>query len=115
MPKITANAFILPVKDLDVAAKFYIDAFDLREVFRAERIVFLGIPGTDTAVGLLLEPEAAGSGPQNVGFHLDHDIDREEVLSAIEASGGDVVERAEHAPGVPYARITDPDGNVLEI
>ena len=115
MPKVTANAFIVHVKDLDVAAKFYAEAFDLREVFRGERIVFLGIPGTDTAVGLLLEPDTAGSGPQNVGFHLDHDIDRDEVLSAIEMSGGKVVERAEHAPGVPYARIADPDGNILDI
>jgi catechol 2,3-dioxygenase-like lactoylglutathione lyase family enzyme len=28
---------------------------------------------------------------------------------------GTIVERGEHAPGVPFARIADPDGNVLEI
>jgi len=26
-----------------------------------------------------------------------------------------VLERSEHMPGVPFARIADPDGNVLEI
>lgn len=35
MPKITALGFIMPVKDLDAAAKFYVEAFELREVFAA--------------------------------------------------------------------------------
>ena len=32
-----------------------------------------------------------------------------------EAARGKVLERGEHAPDVPFARIADPDGNVLEI
>ncbi|MGP0029572.1 MAG: VOC family protein [Acidimicrobiales bacterium] len=31
------------------------------------------------------------------------------------AAGGALVERGEHAPGVPYAYIADPDGYVIEI
>ncbi|MCH7666412.1 MAG: hypothetical protein IH936_10850 [Acidobacteria bacterium] len=70
---------------------------------------------TESAVGLLLEPKEAGSGPRHVGLHVDHDLDRADVLAAIKQAGGSVVEEGEHGPGVPWARIADPDGNVLEI
>jgi hypothetical protein len=33
----------------------------------------------------------------------------------VEAAGGTTVERGEHAQGVPFARFTDVDGNVLEM
>ncbi len=115
MAKITALQFLVPVKNLDAAAKFYTEVFDLREMFRNEGVVFVGIPGSDSALGLLLIPDEAGQGPRHVGLHLDHDLDRDDVLTAIEASGGNIVERGEHAPGVQFARIADPDGNVLEI
>ena len=115
MSKITALAFVMPVRDLSKAVRFYCDAFGLQEVFRTEEIVFLGIPGTDSAVGLLLDPEAAGSGPQHIGFHLDHALSLDDALRDVERSGGNLVERGEHAPGVPFARIADPDGNVLEV
>ena len=115
MAKITALLFIVPVSDLDRASKFYRDAFGLEEVFRNEGIVFAGIPGTDSALGILLDPEHAGSGPQNIGFHVDHAIDPDDAVHDVEAAGGRIIERGEHAPGVPFARFADPDGNVLEI
>jgi catechol 2,3-dioxygenase-like lactoylglutathione lyase family enzyme len=115
MAKITALAFVVPVRDLERSVRFYCDTFGLEEVFRTEQIVFVGIPGTDSALGVLLDPEAAGSGPQHIGFHLDHALNLDDVIRDVEQAGGAVVERAEHAPGVPYARIADPDGNVLEI
>jgi predicted enzyme related to lactoylglutathione lyase len=115
MPKITALIFIVPVADLDRAAKFYIEAFDLREVFRNEGICFVGIPGTDSALGLLLAPDEAGQGPRHVGFHTDHALDLGDVIKGVEAAGGKLIERSEHAPGVPFARIADPDGNEIEI
>ena len=115
MAKITALGYVVPVRDLEKAARFYCDAFDLRPVFRTEQIVFVGIPGTDTALGLLLDPEHAGSGPMHVGMHVDHAVGLEAAIKDVEAAGGTVIERAEHAPGVPFARIADPDGNVLEI
>ena len=91
MARITALSFIVPVRDLDRAVAFYHDAFQLEEVFRADQIVFVGLPGTDSALGLLLDTEHAGSGPRKI------------------------IERGEHAPGVPFARITDIDGNELWI
>ncbi len=115
MARITALSFIVPVRDLDRAVAFYRDAFHLEEVFRAEQIVFVGLPGTDSALGLLLDPEHAGSGPQNIGFHVDHAVPADDVVRDVEGAGGRIVERGEHAPGVPFARIADPDGNVLWI
>jgi catechol 2,3-dioxygenase-like lactoylglutathione lyase family enzyme len=59
MAKITALGFVMPVRDIDKAVRFYCDAFDLTEVFRTDQIAFVGIEGTDSAVGLLLDPVAA--------------------------------------------------------
>jgi len=115
MARITALLFVVPVRDVENAVRFYCDAFDLQEVFRGEDIVFVGIPGTDTALGLLRDPAAAGSGPQHVGLHLDHAINLDDAVRDIERAGGGIIERGEHAPGVPFARISDPDGNVLEV
>jgi predicted enzyme related to lactoylglutathione lyase len=113
VPRTTGLIFIVPVRDLDKASRFYCDAFGVEEVFRTDEIVFVGFPGTDTAVGLLKDDAAAGGGPQNVGFHLDHATNYDEAVQEIERAGGKIVERGEHAPDVPFARITDPDGNEL--
>ncbi len=115
MARVTALSFIVPVRDLDRAVRFYQQAFGLEEVFRAEQIVFVGLPGTDSALGLLLDAAAAGSGPQTVGFHVDHAIEAGVAVRDVKAAGGTVVEEGEHAPGVPFARIADPDGNELWI
>jgi len=115
MAKITALGYVVPVRDLEAAARFYCDAFELRPVFQNENIVFIGIPGGDTALGLLLDPTNAGSGPMHVGLHVDHAVGLEAAITDVESAGGKVIERSEHMPGVPFARIADPDGNVLEI
>lgn len=115
MAKITGLVFILPVRDLDRAARFYADAFGLEQVYRSEGICFMGSAGSDSSFGLLLDPEHAGAGPQNVGLHVDHAVAPDDAVRDVEAAGGTIVERGEHAPGVPYARIADPDGNVIEI
>ncbi len=113
MAKITSLLFVVPVRDVEKAVRFYCDAFGLQEVFRGDRIVLAGIPGTDVAVGILHDPAAAGSGPQNVGFHVDHAIKLDDAVQDVERAGGTVLERGEHVPGVPFARIADPDRNVL--
>ncbi|MEX2245958.1 MAG: VOC family protein [Dehalococcoidia bacterium] len=116
MARITSLMFILPVSDLTRAERFYCDAFNLEVVFRGgDQIVFVGIPGGDTSFGLLLDPANAGAGPQNVGLHVDHAVRLDAAIADVEAAGGRVVERGEHAPDVPFARIADLDGNILEI
>jgi len=115
MAKITALSYIIPVRDLDLAVAFYCKAFELQEVFRADQIVFVGHAQGETAIGILLDPDRAGSGPQNVGVHVDHAIAADVAVRDVEAAGGTILERGEHAPEVPFARIADPDGNVLWI
>src|SRR5205809_3781996 len=99
MPKITALTFVVPVRDVDKAVRFYCDAFGLEEVFRGENIVFVGLPGSDTAVGILQNADEAGSGPQYVGLHVDHAIKLDDAVGDVERAGGSVLERGEHAPG----------------
>ena len=115
MARITALSYVLPVRDLDAASRFYCSAFELQEVFRNEGIVFVGVPGGESAIGLLLDPQHAGAGPQNVGVHVDHAVEPDAAVRDVEAAGGKIVERGEHAPGVPFARVQDPDGNVIWI
>lgn len=105
----------MPVRDLEKSVKFYCDAFGLEEVFRADTIVFVGLPGTDSALGILVDPERAGKGPQHIGFHVDHAIQHDDAVSEVEQHGGKVLERGEHGPNVPFARVSDPDGNEFEI
>src|SRR6202521_2138177 len=105
MARITALSFIVPVRDLDKAVAFYRAAFNLEEVFRAEPIVLVGLPGTDSALGLFLDPERAGSGPQTAGFHVDHAVPPDDAVRDVTSAGGKVLERGEHAPGVPFARM----------
>ena len=99
MARITALLFIVPVRDLDRATKFYRDAFGLEEVFRNEGIVFAGVPGTDSALGILLDPEHAGNGPQNIGFHVDHAIAPDDAVRDVEDAGG----RSSSAASMPQA------------
>jgi predicted enzyme related to lactoylglutathione lyase len=115
MAKITGLTFIMPVRDLEKAVKFYCDAFGVQETFRGERIVFVGEPGSDSAIGILLDPERAGQGPQHVGPHVDHAFSPDDAVRDVEAAGGKVIERGEHGPGVPFAVVTDPDGNTFWI
>ncbi len=107
MAKVTSLLFVIPVRDVEKSVSFYCDAFGLQEV------VFVGMPGTDVAIGILHDPAAAGSGPQNVGFHVDHAIKLDDAVRDVERAGGSLLERGEHVPGVPFARIADPDGNTL--
>ena len=115
MARITGLGYIVPVRDLDAAITFYSSAFALEPVFRNDQIAFVSNPESDSALGLLLDPEHAGSGPQNVGLHVNHAIDHNVAVADVEAAGGRIVERGEHGPGIPFARFADPDGNVLEI
>ena len=72
----------------------------------------MGGDGSDSAFGLLLDPENAGGGPQNVGPHVDHDIPPDDAVRDVEAAGGAIV-KAASTPRRPLRRIKDPDGNEI--
>jgi catechol 2,3-dioxygenase-like lactoylglutathione lyase family enzyme len=110
----------LLVADLARSIKFYGDAFGMKEKFRdGDALVFLNTPGTHDSLALHLVRDdgrvGENGGYQHFGITV---LDREqldEAIALIEAAGGTIVERGEHAPGTPYAYVRDPDGYVIEI
>jgi len=106
----------LIVADHERAACFYRDAFGLKEHFRVrDRLVFMG---TDDATLIVLDAEqtAAGRGGiDHVGLTLAPGQSLEAAVEDVVRAGGHVVQRGEHEPGMPFAYVTDPDGNMLEL
>ena len=110
----------LAVRDLPRAVAFYTDVFGMEEdASRSnETMVFLRTPGArDTLTLRLAAPDetvGSGGGLDHFGFRLQDRNDLDEAVRQIEAAGGQLIERGEHAPGVPYAYVADPEGYVLE-
>ena len=110
----------LLVADLERSIRFYGDAFGMRETFRAgDDLVFLNTPETEDSLALHLvrgdDRVGESGGYEHFGITV---LDRSELavaIAAVEAAGGTLVEKGEHAPGVPYAYVRDPDGYVIEI
>ena len=110
----------LLVADLGRSIRFYGEAFGMKERFRdGDDLVFLNTPGThdSLALHLVADDERVGSngGYEHFGITV---IDRDaldDAIAAVEAAGGSLVEKGEHAPGVPFAYVRDPDGYVIEI
>lgn len=110
----------LLVADLDRSIRFYREAFGMEEKFRdGNDLVFMNTPGTHDSLALHLvrtdERVGTSGGYEHFGISvLDRDA-LEDAIAAIAAAGGSLVEKGEHAPGVPYAYVRDPDGYVIEI
>ena len=107
----------LCVADLDRSLRFYTEVFGMQESFRDGRIVFLRTPGSHDSIALNPEPARAGAvgGIDHIGFRRTRDQDLDAAIALVEAHGGQLVERGEHAPGVDYAYVTDPDGYRIEL
>lgn len=114
----------LLVADRARSIAFYAEAFGMEEQFRDGDIVFMGTPGGGDSLALHLavaDDERARVGRQggfeHFGIHLrDRSpaaIDR--AVELVEKAGGHLLERGEHAPGVPYAYVADVDGYAIEI
>ena len=110
----------LLVADLDRSIAFYRDAFGMEEKFRdGDDLVFLNTPGSHDSLALHLVSEddrvGQSGGYEHFGITV---LDREhldDAIAEIVAAGGSLVEKGEHAPGIPYAYVRDPDGYVIEI
>jgi len=112
------NHINLNVADLQRSLRFYQAAFGLEVKFwEGRRMVFLGSPGAKDLITLCEvgsdEPTGSG-GVSHFGFALGGG-DLDECVRQIEAAGGRLLSRGQHAPGVPYAYFADPDGYVIEI
>jgi catechol 2,3-dioxygenase-like lactoylglutathione lyase family enzyme len=102
------------VENVDTALAFYRVAFGAEVAFRVgERLVFVRLRSGEI-IGLDGRPEPdrnAGHFGLKLADGQDLDVAVREVVQA----GGSLLERSDHAPGVPYAYVADPDGNVIEL
>jgi catechol 2,3-dioxygenase-like lactoylglutathione lyase family enzyme len=109
----------LLVADVGRAKAFYETVFGLEETFReGPHLVFLRPPGTRDTITLQHSDEAAALAPgyiDHFGFRLADPAQLEQAIAEVVAAGGALKERGEHAPGRPYAYVTDPDGHVIEL
>jgi catechol 2,3-dioxygenase-like lactoylglutathione lyase family enzyme len=103
------------IDDLEAALRFYQDVFGAEEAFRVgERLVFLRLPDTGSVIALDGRPESERN-PHHIGLALAEGEDLDAAVAAVEQAGGRLLERGEHAPGLTYAYVADPAGNVLEL
>ncbi len=105
----------LNVRDIDRSLRFYQGAFGLIESFReGPKMVFLSSPGADDMITLHQTEPVGPGGVSHFGFRLEgRDLDQ--AIDAAVRAGGKLLGRGEHAPGVPYAYVADPDGYVIEL
>lgn len=111
----------LMVRNLERSLRFYQDVFGMKERFRdGPTMVFLNTPGSRDSITLNEDPamsDVAGKsgGIAHIGFRLTNKSDLDAAIAEIEKAGGKLLSRGEHAPGVGYAYMADPDGYVIEI
>jgi catechol 2,3-dioxygenase-like lactoylglutathione lyase family enzyme len=111
----------LVVRDMERSLRFYRSVFGMEEQFRVgPHMVFLSTPGSHDLITLNQdEAEQAkagdGGGIAHFGFNLLGAADLNAALVEVEQAGGKLVSRGEHAPGVPFLYVADPDGYVIEL
>lgn len=111
----------LVVRDLERSLRFYQGVFGMQERFRdGPKMVFLNTPGSQDTITLNEDPaeaELAGvnGGVAHFGFRLADAAALDAGIAEIEAAGGRLIRRGEHAPGVAFAYVEDPDGYVIEL
>jgi len=119
MPKAEGFSHIhLLVSDFDRSIAFY-QALGFEERFRLrEEMVFLSTSDQSAWLTLhLSESEMVGTsgGISHFGLALAEGEDLDAALEEVEQTGGMVVERGEHQPGLPFAMVKDPDGYNIEL
>jgi len=108
----------LNVSDINRSLKFYQDAFGLEvDFWEGKTMVFLHSPGaTDTITLCQAKPSdpVAGGGVSHFGFSIGKG-NLDEMVQQVVSAGGKLQRRGQHAPGVPFAYVNDPDGYVIEL
>jgi catechol 2,3-dioxygenase-like lactoylglutathione lyase family enzyme len=112
----------LTVRDLSQSASFYQRVFGMEEIFREGRhLIFLRTPGSRDTITLNDGPDQGdrrpgeSGGVAHFGFRLKEGVDLDQAIEEVLAAGGRLERRGEHAPGEPFAYVTDPDGYVIEL
>lgn len=110
----------LAVRDVERSLRFYTEVLGMEERFRhGPGMVFLNTPGSDDLITLNENPDAAevagtSGGIGHFGFRLEPPADVDRLVAEVEAAGGRLLRRGEHAVGVPFVFVADPDGYVIE-
>lgn len=83
-------------------------------------MIFLTTPGAGDVITLNADPteaERAGTsgGIGHFGFRRKDSLRINEAIREVEAAGGRLIQRGEHAPGAPFAYVADPDGYMIEL
>jgi catechol 2,3-dioxygenase-like lactoylglutathione lyase family enzyme len=111
----------LVVRSLERSLHFYREVFGMQELFRdGPHMVFLRTPGARDTITLNADSEQveqAGrlGGVGHFGFQLKGSGQSDAAVAAVGAAGGQLIERGEHAPGVGYVYVADPDGYLIEL
>ncbi len=90
--------------------------------FRDGNILFLSSPGRsdDLALHLAVKDDERArvgqhGGYEHFGITVQDRTQLDDAIGLVLEAGGSLVSKGEHAPGVPYAYVADPDGYVIEI
>ena len=107
----------LGVADQKRAFEFYRRVFGMVAVYERDDFIQAQTPGAwDALVFERVEGSTGGSGTlAHFGFRLKHLTPMADIVAAVTAAGGRVVETGEFCPGEPYAFVQDPDGYTIEI
>ncbi len=111
----------LAVRNLDQSLRFYTQGLGMTERFRdGPKMVFLNTPGSQDLITLNEDPAEAllagvNGGVLHFGFRLADSADLDTAIAEVGAAGGKLIQRGEHAPGVPFAYVEDLDGFVIEL
>jgi catechol 2,3-dioxygenase-like lactoylglutathione lyase family enzyme len=112
----------LLVSDQARSIAFYRQVFGMEVGFTDGSIAFLSSPGQADDLALHQAESAEERARVGLSGGLEHfgitvtDRDHlDQAVALVQASGGALVGRGEHAPGVPYAYVSDPDGYVIEL
>ena len=112
----------LLVADHDRSVSFYQQVFGMEVDFRDGNILFLQSPNRrdDLALHLAVTDDEKArvgfqGGYEHFGITVKDRTELDNCIASVIAAGGTLVDKGEHAPGIPYAYVADPDGYVIEI
>ena len=105
----------LNVSDIERSVRFYREALGLVKAFNAgPHMVFLHSSAGDDVITLHQTQPIGPQGVAHFGFQIEGGSLDDAVAVAVKA-GAKLLGQGEHAPGVLYAYIRDPDGYVIEL
>jgi catechol 2,3-dioxygenase-like lactoylglutathione lyase family enzyme len=112
----------LLVRDQARSVAFYESVFGMTTRFEDGDIVFLSSPSGHDSLALHvvasvdeLAKVGEQGGYEHFGITVKDRTKLDDAIALVIDAGGTLVDKGEHAPGVPYAYVSDPDGYVIEI